>query len=298
VFSPYKDVTVSTNWNTDAMQSVASGTTLPITSAMPVKNKILTWAFATGACGSENWGGMVASTFAGANVQAFVTVGKQYIVSTGGAAGSFTCTSDAGFDTFVNLYNSSSMIGVDFDIEDGQSQSDINNLVARVQAAQVKYPNLRFSFTIATLATSQSGSSVAVNMGASSPNPLGSMGIMVMQAIQSAGLKNYYVNLMTMDYGGASAANCVLSGGACEMGQSAIQAAMDFHGYYNIPYSQIELTPMSGANDTGGETFTIADTDTLSAWAKANGIAGLHFWSFDRDTGLSYTNEFDTDLGL
>ncbi len=280
------------------MQSAASGTTQPITTAMPSGNKILSWAFATGACGSENWGGMVNTTFASANVQPFVTAGKQYIVSTGGAAGSFTCTSDASFDTFINLYNSSSMIGVDFDIEDGQSQSDINNLVARVQAAQAKYPNLRFSFTIATLATSQSGSSIAVNMGSSSPNPLGSMGIMVMSAIQTAGLKNYYVNLMTMDYGGASAANCVLSGGACEMGQSAIQAAMDFHNYYNVPYSQIELTPMSGANDTSGETFTIADTDTLSAWAKSNGIAGLHYWSFDRDTGLSYDNEFVKDLGL
>lgn len=241
---------------------------------------------------------MTASTFASANVQAFVSAGKQYIISTGGAAGSFTCASDADFDTFINRYNSSAMIGVDFDIEAGQSQSDINNLVARVQAAQSKYPNLRFSFTIATLATSQSGSSTAVDMGSGSPNPLGSMGIMVMNAIQSAGLKNYYVNLMTMDYGGASAANCVLSGGACEMGQSAIQAAMDFHGYYKIPYSQIELTPMSGANDTGGETFTIADTATLSSWSKSNGIAGLHFWSFDRDTGLSYTNAFISDLGL
>lgn len=280
------------------MQSTASGSTLPITTAMPSHNTVLTWAFATGACGSENWGGMTASTFASANVQAFVSAGKQYIISTGGAAGSFTCTSDAGFDTFINLYNSSAMIGVDFDIEAGQSQADINNLVARVQAAQSRYPNLRFSFTIATLATSQSGSSTAVDMGSGSPNPLGSMGIMVMNAIQSAGLKNYYVNLMTMDYGGASAANCVLSGGACEMGQSAIQAAMDFHGYYKIPYSQIELTPMSGANDTGGETFTIADTATLSSWSKANGIAGLHFWSFDRDTGLSYTNAFISDLGL
>ncbi len=280
------------------MQSAAGGSTQVITTAMPSHNKVLTWAFATGACGSENWGGMVNTTFASANVQPFVTAGKQYIVSTGGEAGSFTCTSDAGFDTFVNLYNSSAMIGVDFDIEAGQSASDIANLVARVKAAQSKYPNMRFSFTIATLATSKSGSSTAVDMGSSSPNPLGSMGIAVMSAIQSAGLTNYYVNLMTMDYGGAAAVNCVLSGGACEMGQSAIQAAMDFHGYYKLPYSQIELTPMSGANDTGGETFTIADTDTLSSWSKANGIAGLHFWSFDRDTGLSYTNEFVKDLGL
>ena len=82
------------------------------------------------------------------------------------------------------------------------------------------------------------------------------------------------------------------------MGQSAIQAAMDFHGYYKLPYNRIELTPMTGPNDSAGETFTIGDTDTLSAWARSNGIAGLHYWSFDRDSGLSYDNEFVKDLGL
>jgi len=297
VFSPYKDVTADANWNTGGMQSTATGTSLPVTSAMPSHNTVLTWAFATAGCGSENWGGISPAMIA-TNVQSFVAAGKKYIVSTGGSAGAFTCTSDAGFNTFINTYNSANLIGIDFDIEDGQSQSDINNLVARVQAAQIKYPNLRFSFTIATNATSQSGSSVAVDMGAASPNPLGAMGIAVMQAIQSAGLKNYYVNLMTMDYGSTTVGNCVVSGGACQMGQSAIQAAMDFHGYYKVPYSQIELTPMIGANDTPGETFTIADTDTLSAWVKANGIAGLHHWSFDRDTGMTYTNRFISDLGL
>ncbi|MGH7439185.1 MAG: hypothetical protein ACRENE_26150 [Polyangiaceae bacterium] len=33
------------------------------------------------------------------------------------------------------------------------------------------------------------------------------------------------VDLMTMDYGSASSGVCVASGGTCDMGQSAIQAA-------------------------------------------------------------------------
>jgi len=257
----------------------------------------LTWAFATGACGSENWAGITPAQM-GTNAARFVSAGKKYIVSTGGADGAFTCTTDAGFQSFINSYYSTNMIGVDFDIEYAQTLTDIANLVARVKTAQAKYPNMRFSFTIATLGSSQSGSSVAVNMGSSSPNPLGAEGILVMQAIQQGGLSNYYVNLMTMDYGSPSSNNCVLSGGQCEMGQSAIQAAMDFHNYYGIPYGNIELTPMSGANDTAGETFTLADADAVSAWSKTNGIGGLHFWSFDRDSGLSYTNEFVKDVGL
>lgn len=46
--------------------------------------------------------------------------GKQYILSTGGAAGSFTCSSDAGFQSFIQKYLSANLVGVDFDIEAGQ----------------------------------------------------------------------------------------------------------------------------------------------------------------------------------
>ncbi len=227
------------------------------------------------------------------------------MVSTGGAAGVFSCGTDAGFTQFIKNYYSANMIGIDFDIEAGQTQAQINALVQRVITAQKTYPNLRYSFTIATLATSQSGSAVAVDMGASSPNPLGDMGKMVMSAIQSAGLTKYTINLMVMDYGNpASSAVCVVSGGACQMGQSAIQAAMDLHNFYKLPYNQIELTPMIAANDTSGETFTLADVDTMSTFIKANGLVGAHYWSLDRDiagtngqSNLSFTNRFVSDLG-
>jgi hypothetical protein len=75
-------------------------------------------------------------------VQAFVSAGKKYIISTGGQAGVFTCGSDAGFDTFVQKYISANMIGVDFDIEGGQSADVINNLVARVKVAKGKPPGV------------------------------------------------------------------------------------------------------------------------------------------------------------
>ena len=88
----------------------------------------------------------------------------KYIISTGGAAGSFTCGSDAGFETFINRYASSSLAGIDFDIEAGQSQADIDNLVARVKNSQAKHPGLRWSFTLATL-------------GGNSPQSLGSIGV-------------------------------------------------------------------------------------------------------------------------
>ncbi len=99
--------------------------------------------------------------------------GKQYITCPPAALRAHSLVQRCQLQhTFINNYNSGNLIGIDFDIEAGQSQSDINNLVARVQTAQSKYPNLRFSFTIATLATSQSGSSTAVDMGRQFAQPV------------------------------------------------------------------------------------------------------------------------------
>src|SRR6185437_6179302 len=202
----------------------------------------------------------------------FVNAGKGYIISTGGQAGVFNCSSDAGFSTFINTYYSANMVGVDFDIEDGQNQAQINQLVARVKTAQATYPNMRFSFTVPTWAPNN-GASVATDLGSSSPNPFPATGTgsMVMAAIKSAGLTKYFINPMAMYYGTASSAYCVVSGGQCEMGQSAVQVAMDVPGYYGTPYANIEITPSYGTVNSSGEDFTLGDVDILSNWAKAHG---------------------------
>ncbi|KVE32574.1 chitinase [Burkholderia sp. TSV86] len=271
IFSPYKDITISMNWNTNVISTNVTGSLQPILNVMPSNLDTLTWAFATGECGSENWGGLQPAMVASANVQNMVNAGKKYILSTGGAAGSFTCSSDAGFQKFIQTYYSANLVGVDFDIEAGQSQDAINNLVQRVINASRIYPQLRFSFTLATL-------------GGNSAQSLNQTGAMVMNAIKTFGLTNYTINLMTMDYGSANPGNCVIgSNGLCDMGKSAIQAAVNLHNYYGTPYSQIELTPMIGGNDTQDETFTLADVNTISSFAQQNSLAGIHFWSFDRD---------------
>jgi hypothetical protein len=271
MFGPYKDVTINMDWNTSVMSTMVTGSRQPAVNAVPGKVKTITWAFATGECGQESWAGVQPAALASANIQRFIDAGKTYIISTGGANGSFSCSSDAGFDNFIRTYNSANLVGIDFDIEGGQSQDVINNLVQRVKVAQGKYPNLRFSFTLATL-------------GGNAPQSLGTYGVMTMNAIKTYGLQNYIINLMVMDYGSANASNCTLGGdGRCNMGQSAIQAAVNLHNYYGVPYSQIELTPMIGGNDTTDETFTLADVSTMSSFVKQNGLAGVHFWSLDRD---------------
>jgi len=304
VFGSYKDVTVNMDWNVDQISTSVTGTRSPVLNVMPARQASLTWAFASGECGSENWAGVTPSALVAQNVNQWVSTGRKYIVSTGGANGVFTCGSDANFEAFIQRYNSTSLQGIDFDIEGGQSQAVIDALVARVKVAQANHPNLRFSFTLATL-------------GGNAPQSLGQIGVNVMNSIKSQGLTGYYINLMAMDYGSAIASNCTLgSSGKCDMAQSAINSAVNLHNYWGVPYGQIEITPMIGGNDATDEVFTIANVDTLSTWVKANGIAGIHFWSLDRDVDCApgsasatcnsygsagtwgFTNRFISDLGL
>ncbi len=311
LFSPYKDVTINLNWNTNTMQTAAAtGTPIPLVGsgslyANYVKNlSAVTLAFATGECGSENWGGIPGATFAGANISPLSSAGLPYVVSTGGAAGSFTCSSTAGMAAFLSRYYTPQMLGVDFDIEAGQTQSQINSLIAAAVYGQSLHPELRFSFTLATLAASDG-----------SYGGLNATGDMVVKAIKASALSNYTINLMVMDYGSAGPSICVVVNGQCDMAQSAIQAATNLQHTYGIPLGKIELTPMIGMNDNTSEVFTVVNTDTVVSYAVNNGLAGLHFWSLDRDTPcssswasptcnsvpsttpLQYTKRFLSDLG-
>jgi hypothetical protein len=310
LFSPYKDVTINMNWNTDQMQSAVTGTDLPVVGSGSLvsdyipKLPAITLAFATGTCGSETWGGVSGAGWAAENIPQLQAAGLDYVVSTGGAAGTFSCDSTAGMEAFIARYASPNLVGIDFDIEGGQSESDIEGLVAAAAGAQSQYPDLQFSFTLATLAASD-GSHGGVN----------SLGNEVVEAVLGSSLQNYVINLMTMDYGSASSSVCVVVSGSCEMAQSAIQAVENLEHTYAIPASKIAVTPMIGMNDTTSETFTIADVDTLAAYATGNGLAGLHLWSLDRDTpcadtwasptcnsvpgttALQYTDRFLSDLG-
>lgn len=285
LFSPYKDITVNLDWNTNIMSTLVTGSRIPVVgSGSLVSTQVpnmgaITLAFATGECGSENWGGVPAAAFASANIARLNSAGVNYVVSTGGQAGTFTCGTSAGMARFLQTYMSSHLVGIDFDIEGGQTPAQLNALIANARYAEGLYPNLRFSFTLATLAASDG-----------SYGGLNNTGDTVVRAVLASGLKNYTINLMTMDYGPASPAICVVSGGSCDMGLSAVQAAKNLQHTYGVPLTKVELTPMIGVNDVSSETFTLQDIDDVTAYAATNKLAGVHFWSLDRDTPCSNGN--------
>ncbi|NVM76578.1 hypothetical protein FHW83_002373 [Duganella sp. SG902] len=259
LYSPYKHLAID------------SGVPAPY-----VKGGALTWAFASGECGSEVWGRQSAQQVADSHVAAFVQAGVDYVVSTGGQGAVFTCASDEGMERFIARYQSPRLIGIDFDIEEGQNEQQINSLAERAAAAQQRHPGLRFSFTIATHAASD-GSQLSLN----------ATGEMVLKAARGSGLRDYALNLMVMDYGPATRANCVVRKGRCDMGRSAIQAARNVHAKYGVPLEQIELTVMIGVNDVLENVFTLDDARTVTAAVRRMKLAGLHFWSLDRDQPCS-----------
>ena len=67
------------------------------------------------------------------------------------------------------------------------------------------------------------------------------------------------------------------------MGQSAIQAAYNLHDHWGVPCANIELTPMIGGNDAQASS---SRSPTPTRWRSsrvAQGLAGVHYWSYDRD---------------
>ena len=280
-FSPYKYVSVAADQGTGALQTTVTGTTQPLLTAMPTLPGV-TVAFATGECNSESWAGLTPAQVA-SNVATFVAAKVPYILSTGGADGLFTCGSDANFMAFLDRFASDQLAGVDFDLESGQSAAQIQALVDRVKVAQAsdKYKNLRYSFTLPTIAGADGSS-------------LSSIGETTLAAIQNDSLQGYFINLMVMDYGAPDPSVCVVQNGACQMGASAVLAAQNLQAKYKVPFSQIELTPLIGGNDVQGETFTVDDVTTMMAFVRANGVSGVHYWALDRDVDCTDAASSDT----
>jgi chitinase len=259
--APYKDVSQALD---------------PATLRVPLAGvgRALVWAFATGECGQERWGEFDTDRFAAANVRAFVDAGIDYVISTGGEAGAFTCASAEGMQRFLARYDSPRLLGLDFDIERQQTPAQIDALARRAAELQRSRPALRLSFTLATHA-SPDGSQRSLN----------ALGERVLASLREHGVERYVVNLMVMNYGPADLRWCVLraDGAACDMGRSALQAAHNVHRKYGLPYERIALTPMLGENDVAGNVFTPADAELLARGARELKLAAVHWWSLGRD---------------
>lgn len=301
IYSPYKHLAM---WKSASHVIALADGPYIVDGRRRIGPGALTWAFATGECGAETWsqgpeqqganadvaaqelteadagkqpiaqGSVDGQQIADANVADFDQAGVEYLISTGGQGGVFTCATDEGMERFIQRYESAHLIGLDFDIEAGQTLAQVESLIERIKVAQVKRPHLRYSFTLATHAGSDG-----------KRRSLNKQGRMILRAIRRLGLADYTLNLMVMNYGRAARKICVFNRARkCDMGKSALQAARNVHRKYKIPYAQIELTAMIGVNDVVSNVFTLADARLLARASRRMKLAGLHYWSLDRDT--------------
>ena len=121
-FSAYKDTSINMNWNTNVISTNVPGAATPLASDLsrPAARRSPSPSRRASA-GARTGPASPATRMATANVSLLAQAGVKYIISTGGAAGSFTCGSDAGMSTFIGRWASPGLVGVDFDIEAGQS---------------------------------------------------------------------------------------------------------------------------------------------------------------------------------
>ena len=228
-------------------------------------------AFVLGNAGScvPAWDGthLMAENYYSNEINTIRAAGGDVIAVFGGANGSdmaSVCSTpaslQAAYQAVIDKYQ---FKWIDLNIEGGMV-SDSASLDRRnkaIQALETANPNLRVSYTLPVLQTGLLQNALDLLSNA-----------------RSNGVRIDYVNVMAMNYGPSGV----------DMGQGAINAISNTHNQMvSLGISTlIGITPMNGQNNTQGEIFTLANADTLLAFAKANSYVGwISFWSLGRDNG-------------
>jgi len=232
-------------------------------------NKHYTLAFILGRGCSASWFGTfemntAEATAIGTRINELRAVGGDVIISFGGAAApelADVCTSvsalQAQYQAVVTKYNLKTM---DLDIEDFPPAAiDMRNKA--LKGLEAANPNLKVQYTLGVLETGFTQAQMDVLNNA-----------------RTNGTRVDRVNIMAMDYGHA----------VSNMYTAAVSAAQGARSWMNsngFSSAQLGITPMIGANDSAGETFTLANATSLASWASSNGVTELAFWSVGRDNG-------------
>ena len=276
VYAPYVDVTIYPT---------------PLVDQIGVRQGIQQFNLAFVVAGSgcvPSWGGVQAIgggassdllTAIGTSITNFRAKGGDVAVSFGGANGTplmQACSTVPALKTaYQTVLDTYGLSRVDFDIE-GASQQDTAAVARNFQAvAQLqsdfaaKGKTLHVTLTLPAM-----------------PYGLTQDGINIVNAAIQNKVAFDAVNLMTMDYGPAN----------IDMGAAAISAAQALYSQLDTAYKAVGqiktsaqlwqlvgVTPMIGMNDVQGETFTLANAQSVLNTASTNGYGMVGNWSISRD---------------
>jgi chitinase len=112
----------------------------------------------------------------------------------------------------------------------------------------------------------------------------------------AAGLDNDGWTIMPFDFGGHTGTMGAASVSAADGLKNAVKTA---YGYSDtVAYSKIGISSMNGKTDEADETVTIADFQTILAYAQQHHIARLTFWSINRDRACGGGTDADSCSGV
>ena len=257
---PYLDVTATT----PTMASVAAAT----------GQRHFTAAFVIGSAAGcvPSWGGTIPLTEARIrnDINAVKAGGGDVTVAFGGAIGPYlehVCGTQAALaNAYKQVVDALGVTHLDIDIEASVNVDMMNKALAQVQRER---PGTVISFTLMVQGddyglTPQLGFDLLVNAKANGVN----VGV---------------VNPMTMEFGSSRSdwGDAVIAAANATLGQMAQIWPEKTDAQRR---RMLGVTPMIGRN-FNGRIFQIEDGNQLVAWANANDIGLLAFWSVGRDNG-------------
>ncbi|WP_369476359.1 chitinase [Providencia manganoxydans] len=267
LFSPYFDVTVDAIWN-DPLSP--NGKPNPKYSQAAISKGVdgVYLAFLTAdANNNAAWGAYSSMPISWAKpfCDALIDANIKVIVSFGGAANydiSVRQTVEQLIATYQDVIDTLGASQLDFDFENDLYDADkaFSALITIVK----NNPDIVLSLTLPVM-----------------PYGLVTKGLALVQKSVNAGLK-MKVNGMAMDYGQGTDKN---------MGQAAVDVASSLKNQLKIYYPTltdtelydlVQVTPMIGLNDDKS-MFNFDDINTLSSFAKTNGVNLISIWSLTRD---------------
>jgi len=254
--SPYIDITMST----PSLVSVANAT--------GQKNFTLAFALGSSLGCDPQWGGTVPLLDSRIinDVNALRSLGGGVTVASGGALGPYlenVCGSvDALYNAYVKTLDAVGSNSLDVDVEASIPTAMVNQALLRLQQ--------------------QRGTHISYTMRIQGQDyGMDPFSVSILQDAAARGL-NVVVNPMLMDFGYSGS-----------WGDALVSAANEVLGQMKTIWPAksdaeikglLGLTPMIGRNDTGSVTDQAAARQLL-AYAQANHVASIGFWSAGRDNG-------------
>jgi Glycosyl hydrolases family 18 len=214
------------------------------------------------------------------DVNGFRSSGGKVKASFGGADGMYlenACGDAGSLAGAIGAFVSQTGIkDLDFDVEQGGAMNaQVNQRRAQALKMVQDQQGIKVAFTLAAFPRDKWNT----------PGGVTAPSLDVIKAAVQAGVQISHVNLMTMDYGG------YYSDGKA-MGDLAISALTDANAQLRgvLPalteaqaYGMLGATPMIGQNDVQSEVFTLADAQSLTAFAKQKHLGLVAFWAINRD---------------